>query len=154
MLTAMATGACFASTETVPAHINVPATTIDFSVTEKINMTATANSENLTVDSLEVTNNSDMGVLNIDSIQATAVTGWSLVADTTDFATLNANANKFSLVADGSFDMSTGAYQAAGTVAPAATDTTVLSGKTGMVTTVLSDVKVADVVVTVSYVTA
>lgn len=153
MLMAMATGACFASTETIPAHINVPATSIDFSVTEKINMTATANSATLTVDSLAVTNNSAMGVLSIDSVEATAANGWTLVADTTDFANLSANAKQFSLVADTAKDMSTGKYQAAGTVAPGMTDTTSFTGKTGMVTAALNDVKVADVVVTISYVT-
>ena len=58
--------------QTVPAHINVPVTAIDFTITEKINMTGTADSHDLTVDSLAVTNNNEIGVLNIDSIAATA----------------------------------------------------------------------------------
>ena len=54
------TAMSFASTDnpqTVPAHINVPVTAIDFTITEKINMTGSTNSNDLTVDSLEVTNN-------------------------------------------------------------------------------------------------
>ena len=50
------TAISFASTDnpqTVPAHINVPVTAIDFTITEKINMTGSANSNDLTVDSLE-----------------------------------------------------------------------------------------------------
>ncbi len=148
------TAISFASTDnpqTVPAHINVPVTAIDFTITEKINMTGSANSNDLTVDSLEVTNNNAIGVLNIDSVAATAVGGWTLVADSTDFTKVAANAKQVSMVADGSHDM-TAAYTAAGTVDPGQTDTTTFTGKTGIVTTAVDDEKVADVVVTVSMV--
>ena len=148
---AMGGGIANAEEKTVPAHINVPVTAIDFSVTEKINMTGSENSTALTVDSLEVTNNSDVGVLKIDSVQATAAGGWQIVADSTDFTKLNANAKQVSMKADNTFDMQGGAYTAAGTVDPGQTDTTTFSGKTGMVTTAVNDEKVADVVVTVSY---
>ena len=143
----------FASTDnpqTVPAHINVPATAIDFTITEKINMVGTANSNDLTIDSLEVTNNNNIGVLNIDSVQATAVEGWTIAAQDTDFTKLGADAKNFSMIADSTHDMSTGAYTAAGQVDPKATDTTTFTGKTGIVTTAIDDTKVADVVVTVS----
>lgn len=148
------TAMSFASTDnpqTVPAHINVPATVIDFTVTEKINMTGAANSNDLTVDSLSVTNNNDIGVLNIDSMQATGANTWTLVADTTDFQKMEKDAKKLSLVADGSHDM-TAEYTAAGTVDPGQTDTTTFTGKTGIVTTALTDEQAANIVITVSIV--
>lgn len=148
------TAMSFASTDnpqTVPAHINVPVTAIDFTITEKINMTGSTNSNDLTVDSLEVTNNNTIGVLYIDSITATAVGGWTLIENTTDFTKVAANAKQVSMVADGSHDM-TIAYTAAGTVDPKQTDTTTFTGKTGIVSTAVDDEKVADVVVTVSIV--
>ena len=137
--------------QTVPAHINVPVTAIDFTITEKINMTGTADSHDLTVDSLAVTNNNEIGVLNIDSIAATAANGWMLVSGSTDFTKVAADARQFALVADGSHDM-TSAYREAGTVDPGQTDTTAFTGKTGIVTAAVDDEKVADVVVTVSLV--
>lgn len=141
---------CFADSKTTPAHLTVPVTAVDFSVTEKINMTGTANSDDLTVDSLAITNNSAMGVLNIDSITATGTNGWSIVANTTDFSKLAKNAQKVSLTADGTNDM-TAAYAAAGTVDPGQTDTTTFTGKTGMVTTAVADTQVADITTTVSF---
>ena len=143
------TSMVFAEEKSVPAHLTMPTTAIDFTITEKINMVGTANSNDLTVDSLDVTNNSNVGVLNIDSISATAVEGWTLVSDTTDFAKMDVDAKQFSLVADGSHDM-TSAYTEAGTVDPQAKDTTTFAGKSGAVTTAIDDTKVADVVVTLS----
>ncbi|MBS6799149.1 MAG: hypothetical protein KH297_04625 [Firmicutes bacterium] len=146
------TAMSFASTDnpqTVPAHINVPATVIDFTVTEKINMTGSANSNELIVDSLSVTNNNAIGVLNINSIQANGVNGWTLVDDSMDFKTIAKDAKKLSLVAADGHDM-TAEYTAAGTVDPGQTDTTTFTGKTGIVTTAVDDEQAADIVVTVS----
>ena len=140
---------CFADTANTPAHINVDATTISFEVTEKISLTGNANSVDLTADkTLDVTNNSAVGVLNIDSVAVSAADGWTNVAMTTDFTKLAADAQQFGLSADGS-DLTT-AYTGAGTVDPGKTDSTEIAGKTGMVTAELSDVKIADLVVTVS----
>lgn len=144
------TSMCFAAEETTPAHITVPVTAIDFSVTEKINMTGAENSADLTVDSLVVTNNSAMGVLNIDSIAATGANGWTIVADSTDFTTLAKDAQKVSLMADGTNDMIS-TYTGAGTIDPGQSDTTTFTGKTGMVTIAVTDTQVADIITTVSY---
>lgn len=144
----------FASTDnpqTVPAHITVPVTTIDFTVTEKINMTGTSNSNTLTVDNLEVTNNNNIGVINIDSVAAIGSNSWTIVETTTDFAKMAKDAKKLSLTADGSHDM-TANYTSAGTVDPGQTDITAFIGKTGIVSANVTDEKVADIVVTVSLV--
>ena len=143
-------GMVFAEEKSVPAHINVPATAIDYSVTEKIEMQGAANSTDLTIDSLDVTNNLKAGVLNIDSVEATGDNGWTIVGDDSDFVKMGKNAHKFSMVADGSHDMSTGAYADAGQVNPGEKDTTTFTGKTGITTEAINDEKAANVVVTVS----
>lgn len=144
------TAMCFADEATTPVHVNMPSTAVDFEVTEKINMTGAANSTDLTVDSMEVTNLSEVGVLNIDSITVTAESGWEVLPMDIDYSKLSAGANKFGLMADGSHDMRS-AYTSAGTVDPGATDTTSFVGKTGMVKSDITDAKVANMIVTVSY---
>ncbi|MDO5414647.1 MAG: hypothetical protein Q4F78_04195 [Bacillota bacterium] len=144
------TAMCFADEATTPVHVNLASTAVDFEITEKIDMVGSANSTDLTVDSMEVTNLSQIGVLNIDSIEVDAEDSWEVVSMTTDFSKLAADSNKFGLMADSEHDM-TAAYTGAGTVDPGATDTTTFTGKTGMVKSSVSDKKVADMIVTVSY---
>ena len=145
-LTLGTAGSCFAAEtnpQTTQAYINVPATAIDFSVTEEIIFTGTAD--------LEVTNNSKIGVLTA-SIEATGDNGWTVVADSTNFARLGANAKKIGIMAAGTHDMSTGAYTGAGNINPTEKVTVPLSGKTGRVTAAQENVKVANFVTTVSVV--
>lgn len=144
------TAMCFADEATTPVHVTVSPTAVDFEITEKIDMIGSANSTDLTVEPMEVTNLSQVGVLNIDSIEVEAEGAWEVLAMSTDFAKLAADSNKFGLMADGNHDM-LAAYTAAGTVDPGATDTTTFTGKTGMVKTSVSDQKVAGMIVTVSY---
>ncbi|MBS5334711.1 MAG: hypothetical protein DBY08_00050 [Clostridiales bacterium] len=141
--------AAVSGAETVPVHINVPATAVDFTVTEKISMTGKANAGDLTIDSLEVTNNNEIGVLKIESIKASSSNGWILSDNSADFLRMEKDSKKFSIVADDSHDLVT-EYKEAGTVDPGQTDTTVFSGKTCIVSEPITDEKVADVVVTVS----
>ena len=145
---------CFAA-ETNPqntqAYINIPATAIDFSVTEEVIFTGTADSADLTANDLEVTNNSKIGVLTA-SIEVTGDNGWTVVADSTNFARLSANAKKIGIMAAGSHDMSTGAYTDAGDINPQDKVTVALVGKTGRVTAALDKAKVANFVTPVSVV--
>ncbi|NCE98836.1 hypothetical protein [Emergencia sp. 1XD21-10] len=153
-LTLGTAGSCFAAEtnpQTTQAYINVPATAIDFSVTEEIIFTGTADSADLTANDLEVTNNSKIGVLTA-SIEATGDNGWTVVADSTNFARLGANAKKIGIMAAGTHDMSTGAYTGAGNINPTEKVTVPLSGKTGRVTAAQENVKVANFVTTVSVV--
>lgn len=143
---------CYAAetnSQTTQAYINVPATAIDFSVTEEIIFNGTADSADLTANNLEITNNSKIGVLTA-SIEATGDNGWTVAADSTNFAGLGANAKKISIMAAGSHDMSKGAYTGAGNINPQGKVTVALSGKTGRVTTALEKAKVANFVTTVS----
>ena len=147
------TGAAFAATSetaTIPMYISVPATKIDVSVTEKITMTGTGNSTALTINNLDITNNSTFGVVNIDSIELTPTSDWTLKSNIVNFAVLPADSKAFSMVADGTWDFTDGAYTSAGEVQPQATDTTTLSGQTGAAITPVEDQKIADVVVTLS----
>lgn len=136
-------------TETVPVHINVPVTAVDFTVTEKINMTGNTNTSDLTIEGLEVTNNNQIGVLKIESVKASASNGWALSDNSTDFLRMEKDSKKFSMVADDKHDLVT-EYKEAGVVEPGQTDTTVFSGKTCIVSEPIADEKVADIVVTVS----
>ena len=147
------TGAAFAATSetaTIPMYITVPATKIDVSVTEKITMTGTGNSTALTINNLDITNNGTYGVVNIDSIELTPTSDWTLKSNIVDFSVLPADSKAFSMVADGTWDFTDGAYTSAGEVQPQATDTTTLSGQTGAAITPVEDQKIADVVVTLS----
>lgn len=141
---------CFADTADTKVYVNVAATGIDFTVTESVTLTGTADSTDLSASNIVVTNNSTVGVLNISSIAATAEDGWTLANQSTDWSTLPANDSKIGLVADGTCDLAAGAYTGAGSVNPGSSDTTTLSGNTGMVTTALSNEQVAKVTVTVA----
>jgi len=130
-------------------YVNITATTIDFSVTESISLEGTANSTDLSEEDVVVKNNNNVGVLSISKVSAEAADGWTLTALDTDWAKLNADAKKIGLQADGTKDLSTGDYTAAGTIAPGESDTTKITGKTGMVTSD-TNVQAATVTVTVA----
>ncbi|NCE98837.1 hypothetical protein [Emergencia sp. 1XD21-10] len=146
----------FADDSNVAAYMTVPATAIDVTVTESIDMTGAANSTDLAVDKVTVTNNSAAGVINIDKIAATAAAGWTLVDAATDFKALNANAKKLSLTStlgSSTWDITktcpTFAKADSSVSAGASRDIT-FTGKTGVVTTAVNHVQAATIVVTLS----
>ncbi len=146
----------FADDSNVSAYMTVPATAIDVTVTESIDMTGSANAVDLTVDKVTVTNNSAAGVINIDKVAATAATGWALVDAATDFKALNANAKKLSLtptLGSSTWDITktcpTFAAADSNVGAGASRDIT-FTGKTGVVTTTVNHVQAATIVVTLS----
>lgn len=142
-----------ADNASTPAHLNMPATKIAFTITEKINMTGNSNSNDLTVDDLTISNTMAVGTLSVDSIKAQAVSGWSMDEFSAAWADKNVNTKEFGLQADSTHDM-VGEYTAAGTILHGETDTTTFAGKTAAVNTEISDEKVADIIVTVSQVEA
>lgn len=157
MLFALATSFSFAASsdpsQTVPAHITVAVTPIDVTVPEKITMNAAANSTDLTISDYTVKNNSLIGVIEVASLNVAAVTGWNLVSDSTDFTTLAADAKSFSFK-HGTNDFATTATESlssSNTANPGATATFSFTGKTGIVTSALDDVQVANVVATLGY---
>lgn len=121
--------------------------TISYTVTEKVNMTADSTGE-LTVDPIVIENTGELDIL-VGSVQIAGLNGWTLIPDTTDFAKLPADSKQFSLVADGSHDMIS-AYMVDETLKPGHTYITMLTGKTGIVTTAVADEKAADFIITVS----
>lgn len=156
MLLTLGTSFAFAASDpsqSVPAHITVAATSIDVTVPQKITMTAAAGNPALTITDYTVKNNSTLGTIKVDSLKVTAVPGWTIVEDTTDFTSMAANAQKFSFM-HGTHDFATAdteALSAANTAAPSATATFSFTGKTGVVTSAIEDVQVATVVATLGY---
>jgi len=144
------TSTVFADEASTPVELTVPATSISFNVTEKVNMTGTAGSTDLTVDSLTVENTGDIGVLTIDSIALTGESEWSVVTDDTDFTKVAKDSKQFSLTADGTHDM-VAAYTSAGEVNPGESDVTTFTGKTGIVSAQISNTQVGNLVTTVSF---
>jgi len=158
----MAAGSAFA--ESVPAYMTIsgtPSIDVDISYNDPdsgtevqadgIMMEGSATSPNLEITSLCVTNKNAMGVIQVEQVEIETVSeqGWTLVADTTDFAKLAADAKKFSLVTD-SHDFSTGAYTTVKDVNPDSSITYEFTGKTGPVSAALEEIHVADAVLTLA----
>ena len=139
--------AAFADESNVVAYMTVPATAIDVSVTESID---------LIVDKVTITNNGTAGVINIDKVTATAATGWSFVDATTNFKLLNANAKKLSLTStlgSSTWDIIKTCPTFAkdeSSVAAGASKNITFTGKTGVVTTAVNHEQAASIVVTLS----
>lgn len=112
LMMTLATGTAFAGNgktaqeNEVPVYLTAPAIGdgdggIDFTITERINMTASTGSTELTITSLTITNEAVAGKLRLDSIEAVTETGWTLHADEElHFAELKADTKEFSLVAE------------------------------------------------------
>lgn len=121
---------------------------LDFTVSESITMTGTANSANLTVSELTVENLGSKAI-TVSSVQVDNIlNGWTLAANSTDFAALAKDSKMFSLVI-GEFDLSKGAYTAGGTIAVDGQKVFKLTGKTGIVSKSINQQQVANLIVTV-----
>ncbi len=121
---------------------------LDFTVSESITMTGTANSANLTVSDLTVENLGSKAI-TVSSVQVDNIlNGWTLAANSTDFAALAKDSKMFSLVI-GEFDLSKGAYTAGGTIAVDGQKVFKLTGKTGIVSKSINQQQVANLIVTV-----
>jgi len=145
---------CFAEDAETKVLMTVPETTIDFQVTEVVNMVGSQGSTNLEVDNLDIVNNSSVGVLNIDVMETVVEEDWSLMEQGTDWTTLAANSNVFGLVTVGGHDFAEGALTDAGVVEPLETMSTSFEGNTGLVTQAIEGTQVAKIIVTVSYLAA
>ena len=171
VMTIGAGGMCFASE--VPAKLTIPAdavTKVDINVglededgtvggtdgtgANGILMTGAKGTPNLTVESLTVQNNNLIGKVRIDTVEAAGIADsngdtWTLVKADTDFVGMDVDQHKFSLIADGTHDMTT-VYEAAKEVLPQKKEYIAFTGKTGPVTKAYSAVQIAKLVVTVS----
>ena len=98
--------AAFADTANVALMLTVEAAPLDFTVTDSLSMHATQGQTALTIDSLAVTNTGTED-LKVSSIAITPAAGWSVEANSTDFATAAETALGFTC---SGHDFSTGAY--------------------------------------------
>lgn len=162
VITVMSTGMCFAlgnealDNTNVPVKLTAPAISaggIDFSVSEAITMTSTANTTALVITDFVITNHATTGQLQLDKLTATAETGWALAADTTEFDKLPADTKQFSMVTE-TQDLSAGPKTYTGGEKLAApndgTITISFTGKIGTFRTAISAETVAKVVPTLS----
>lgn len=151
-------GTCFAgslpddSTNTVPVYLTVSGEmTIDFTISERINMTGTSDNAELTVSDLSLTNNATMGQIEVKKLEVTTEQGWQLEDAEADFPNMPANSKKISLTSDG-HDFKDGAKTLADDevlVDVAATETISFEGKTSPTTQSVNDTKVASVIATI-----
>lgn len=158
LMTIATCGNCFAGTldtdsvNTVPVYLNTPGIEIDFTISEKITMTATAGTPEATVSNLEIKNNSTMGQIEVQKLQVTAKDGWTIVTDSSDFANMAADSKKISLVHD-NHDFSAGVKTFANDeklINATKTLTISFSGKTCATKAATSSGHVADVIATLA----
>ncbi len=152
-------GTCFAGTlpadsaNTVPVYLTVSGElTIDFTISEKITMTGTADSAVVDVSDLSITNNGTMGQIEVKKLEANTEAGWSIEDSDSDFVNMAANSKKIGLVYD-DHDFADGAKNLAEDevlVNASATENISFAGKTCPTTEEINDLKVANVVATVA----
>ena len=100
MIFAMSTAA-FATTEgTTPVRLSVSATTIDFTVSEQIVISGEANKVEATVTPYKITNNNDVGFVNLNNIKLNVPESqaWSIANyDVDEFTKAATDSNLFAL---------------------------------------------------------
>ncbi|MGC2873992.1 BspA family leucine-rich repeat surface protein [Ihubacter sp. mB4P-1] len=122
---------------------------VDFTVSESVMITGTANSTNLTVTDLTVENLGTKAI-TVSSVQmGNVLNDWTMVAVTTNFATLIKDSRKFSLVIGG-FDLSKGMYIGGDRITSDQQKAFKLTGKTGVVSKAITKQQVANLIVTVT----
>lgn len=132
----------------VPVNMEVEAMSMDFEITESVNMRCAGNSNVLTVDDLVITN-TPVNPLDIEvsRIALTPQGGWQVVADATDYSNM-VNIKCFSLVM-GDHDFYEGSYLQTFRIASGESRTISFTGHTGYFNEAVSE-KAADFVVTIT----
>ena len=174
VMTVQASAVCFAAE--VPAKLTIPQDAVvgvdinvgyedpesgdvggaDGSGANGILMVGSKGTPVLTVQNLTVQNNSTMGKIMVETVEAVGMKDangdtWTIVSDSTDFANLPADSHKLSLMAEGTHDM-TAAYEPSLEVKATEKEAISFTGKTGPVTKPYNAVQVARMVITVSVV--
>jgi len=158
--TAFAAEGTTANGNEVPVYLNAaaisegPGAGIDFTITDKITMTADAGDTVLEIDDLVVTNNASAGQLKIESIEVSAEAGWTIAEDDAEyFNNLKADSKQFSIVSEGN-DFADTAKKTYGenklVAANGGTQTIEFTGHIGTFINAVNNTKVAKVVATVS----
>ena len=152
-------GNCFAGTlpensvNSVPMCLTVnDVLTIDFTISEKIELTGSGESDELTVSDLVITNNSAMGQIELKSLEASSVDGWTLESMETDFVNMAANAKKIAVGYD-DHDFVDGARTFADDellINASTSENISLDAKTGPVTQNVFNYQVARIIATIA----
>lgn len=142
----------FAGTASVPMYLTVVSNepVMDFSVTETINMSATAGQEDLSIDNVTVTNTGGVDI-SVSEITIAPETGWAVAPYDSDFSVASAKSLGFKC---GNFDFyNAEAYSPKDKIVASETKsgtaTYIISGKISKKAQVTSSTKVATMVVTV-----
>lgn len=124
---------------------------LDFTVSERITMTADGSRPELMISGLMIENHSDETYIGVDRIEVTDIPqGWNLVPESTDFVNLACNSRQISLSTE-NHDFFHGAYCPASLqITPGTSESVQLSGKTGAVTAAVEDLYIGNLTVTVS----
>ena len=134
----------------VPIVLRLPATEIDVIVSERILLEGQDGTAELKVSPLTVTNNGSLGSIVVSEITAVTENGWTLVAENAGFETMAANAKRL-YMGYKSHDFAEGSFT--GTIAEAApgeSDTIQILAKTGAQTEDISNVAVAQIILTIN----
>ena len=161
LVLALGASSCFAATANVDGadsadtkvYLTQEATAFDFEVTERIDCTADANSNDMTVESLTVTNKSLSGQISYD-LDATAKSPYSMDSYTADYANKAVDSKVFGLKADGTTDMKSGTYENAGTglEANGGSETNTFTGKISTASAAVAETQIATITATVEWV--
>lgn len=152
-------GTCFAgtlpadSTNTVPVLMTINGDlAIDFTVSERITMVGNANSPDVNVSDLFITNNSSMGQIELKQLEVTTEEGWRILDKGVDFVNKAANSKIFSLTC-GTHDFSDGkkVYEEdAFLIDSKKTELVSFDGQTCPTTEEIKGLKVANVIATIA----
>ena len=117
----------------VPMYGILSGTGIDFDISEKITVSSTGGSTELTISDLEISNSKMSTPLFISDIKVTPSGAWNLVSASTDFSAVTVNSNVFSMKCE-EHDFSTGNYQAGSIIKAGESINYSFTGGTGKVT--------------------
>ncbi|MBQ4649288.1 MAG: hypothetical protein IJB73_01155, partial [Firmicutes bacterium] len=120
-------------TAIVPMYGTLSGTGIDFDISEKITVSSTGGSTELTISDLEISNSKMSKPLFISDIKVTPSGAWNLVSASTDFSAVTVNSNVFSMKCE-EHDFSTGSYQAGSIIKAGESINYSFTGGTGKVT--------------------
>lgn len=145
-------------TGTVPVNISVEATAINVTVPTSIDMAVAADTVDATFagsDSYKITNNQKTGVILVDSITATAKSGWTLKDASYDFANASKNSKNLYLGTklgnDTIASLTTTYTPVDKEIKSTGTKALAFEGKTNSVSTPVSAENVVDLTITVSH---
>ena len=134
----------------IPLVLSMPVTEIDVIVSERVLLDGQAGTADLSVSPLTVTNNGNVGTIVVSEISVATQNGWNLASKVSGFEKMGANVKKFYLGYK-DHDFVKGSFT--GTIAelaPGNTSTIQLSAMAGAQTEAISDITIANVVLTIN----